>query len=97
MWMDAYMLMINGEAFHEALLPAKERINGVFYGHIHQNMQMRRDDILYVSVASLFSQFSAWPADMTTGFDPSHPPGYNFVTLCDEQMIIHQHIFERPS
>lgn len=96
MWMDAYMLMVNGEAFHQALLPARERIQGVFHGHVHQNMQTVRDGILYVSVASLFSQFSAWPGELTVGFDGDHPPGYNFVTLCRDQVRVHQHIFLRP-
>ncbi|MCP5100203.1 MAG: hypothetical protein GY943_32020, partial [Chloroflexi bacterium] len=95
-WMDAYMLIINGEKLHEALLPARDRIRGVFYGHTHQNMQTLRDGILYVSVASTFSQFTAWPTDIVTGFDAEHPPGFNFVHLLPQQTIIHQHLFQRP-
>ena len=95
-WMDAYMLVINGEAVHQALLPARDRIRGVFHGHIHQSMQIRRDGILYSSAASAFSQFTAWPGHMTTGFDTEHPPGFNFVHLLPEQTIIRQHLFPRP-
>ena len=96
-WMDAYMLVINGGALHKLLLPAKERLRGVFYGHIHQNMQSVRDGITYISVASVFSQFGAWPNDMTTSYDPDHSPGYNFVHMLPEQMIVHQHTFLRPN
>ncbi len=95
-WIDAYMNVINGEQLHKILVPARERIRGVFYGHIHQNLQVMRDGILYVGVASLFSQFSGWPNADVIGFDPLHPPGYNFVHLLPEQMVVHQHTFPRP-
>ncbi len=94
-WMDAYMLVINGADLHEALLPARDRLRGVFYGHVHQNMQTLRDGILYAATASAFSQFTAWPNDVVTGFDPDHLPAYSFVHLMPEQTIIHQHTFQR--
>jgi Icc protein len=95
-WMDANMLIQNGEAMHRALLPARERLRGVFHGHVHQAMQTVRDGILYVSVASVFSQFAAWPDNDLIRYDPEHDPGYNFVHLLAEQTIIHQHTFPRP-
>ncbi len=95
-WMDAYMLIINGDKLHEALLPARERLRGVFYGHVHQNMQTFRDGIMYVAVSSTFSQFTAWPTDVKTGFDSEHPPGFNVVQVMPEQTIVHQHVFTRP-
>jgi 3',5'-cyclic AMP phosphodiesterase CpdA len=95
-WMDRNMLIRNGEAMHRALLPARSRLVGVFHGHIHQPVQTVRDGILYVSVASVFSQFAAWPVDITARYDPEHDPGYNFVHLLAGQTIIHQHTFPRP-
>ena len=95
-WIDAYMMVINGAALHQILAPARARIRGVFYGHIHQNVQIFRDGIMYTGVASLFSQFSGWPNADVIGFDPEHPPGYNFVHLLPEQTIVHQHTFSRP-
>ncbi len=95
-WMDANMLVLNGRELHEALLPARERLRGVFYGHVHQSMQTTRDGITYTAVPSAFSQFTAWPTDVTTGFDTYYPPGYNFVQLWPEQTIVHQHLFVRP-
>jgi Icc protein len=94
-WMDENVLILNGLEFHEALLPARARLRGVFLGHIHQHTQVMRDGILYVSVASTFHQFSAWPGAEVTGFDPEHPPAYNFIHLLPEQTIIHQHAFPR--
>ncbi|HSH03660.1 MAG TPA: metallophosphoesterase [Anaerolineae bacterium] len=95
-WMDAYMLLMNGEVLHRALLPAENRLRGVFLGHVHQNMQTVRDGVMYVSVASAFSQFSAWPGDNQIRHDPYHLPGYNFVHLLKEQTVVHQHSFMRP-
>jgi Icc protein len=95
-WMDAYMLVINGDQLHKALLPVQNRLRGVFYGHIHQSMQTMRDGILYSAVPSLFSQFTAWPNDTTVSEDRDYLPGFNFVHLLPDQTIIHQHTFPRP-
>jgi hypothetical protein len=78
------------------LLPAKKRLRGVFYGHIHQHMQTMKDGILYSSVASVVSQFGAWPGDLSTSYDNEHQPGYAFIHLLPEQTIVHQHTFVRP-
>ena len=95
-WMDAHMLVENGRSFHNLLLPAKERLRGVFHGHIHQPMQTVRDGILYCSAASAYSQLAAWPSDETVQHDFDHEPGYGFVHLLERQMIVHQNTFQRP-
>jgi Icc protein len=95
-WYDENMLVLNGAAFHEALLPARDRLRGVFFGHVHQHMQMMSDGIIYVSTASAFSQFAAWPGAVDPGLDPDHLPGYSFVHLLPQQTIIHHHTFPRP-
>lgn len=95
-WMDNNMLIANGDDFHRTLLPARNRLRGVFYGHVHQHMQTIRDGILYFGVASVLTQFGAWPRDLSTYYDVEHPPGYAFVHLMPKQTIIHQHTFPRP-
>lgn len=96
-WMDENMLLVNGQAFHEAIRPAAARLRGVFYGHVHQHMQTVRDGVLYVAAASVFAQFGAWPTDSVTRYYPERPPGFNFVHLLPEQTIVHQHSFPRPA
>jgi Icc protein len=96
-WFDAEMLIRNGREFHQLLLPARDRLLGVFHGHVHQSMQTVQDGILYVSVASLFAQFAAWPDNAEDNLDPDHDPGYNFVHLLHGRTIIHQQTFPRPS
>ena len=95
-WMDDNMLIENGEDLHQALLPARHRLRGVFLGHVHQNMQTTRNGITYYSTASVFSQFAAWPDDVDVRYDPDHQPGYSFVHLLPDQTIVHQHTFKRP-
>jgi Icc protein len=96
-WMDANMLLLNAAALHEALLPARHRLRGVFHGHTHQSMQIVRDGIVYTSVASTFAQLSAWPSDQDAGLDHDYPPGFNVVTLLPDQTIVRQHTFPRPT
>ncbi len=92
-WMDGSMRVQNWRELHAALLPARERIRGVFYGHVHRSMQTLRDGILYVAAGSSLTQFTAWPSDQTTGYAAYAPPAFNFVHLLPEQTIIHQHTF----
>jgi Icc protein len=95
-WMDENMLLLNGDKLHEALLPARKRLRGVFHGHVHQSMQTVRDGIVYTAVPSTYSQFSAWPTDFRANLDPDYPPAFNVVQLLPEQTIVHQQVFSRP-
>lgn len=96
-WFDANMLIQNGMELHQALLPARDRLRGVFHGHVHQPMQTMRDGIVYVCAPSAFAAFNAWPntidhAEMDTDF----LPGYSFLHLLPTQTIVHHHTFTRP-
>jgi Icc protein len=87
-WLDDYMRITNGEDFHRALLPARERLRGVFFGHVHQNLTMYRDGILYNSALSSWNQFHAWPGQEPTVEDLGAEPGYSIVTLTRNQTYI---------
>ncbi len=95
-WMDANMLIMNGEEVHNALLPARERLRGVFFGHIHQSTQTVRDGILYVAAGSSANQFASWPSDDDVQHIDDEPPAFNFVRLMPGQTMIRQHRFPRP-
>jgi 3',5'-cyclic-AMP phosphodiesterase len=92
-WMDANMLVSNGLEVHNALLLARGRLRGVFFGHIHQSLQMFKDGILYVSAASSLNQMTSWPSDLIVQHQHDEPPGYNFVRLTSGQTTIRQHRF----
>jgi 3',5'-cyclic-AMP phosphodiesterase len=87
-WMDEFMRTTNGEAVHRALIPARDRLRGVFFGHIHQNVDMYRNGILYASTLSSWVQFHGWPGQDKTIADMDSNPGFNIVTLTHDQTYI---------
>jgi 3',5'-cyclic AMP phosphodiesterase CpdA len=87
-WMDANMLILNGEEMHRALLPARDRLRGVFYGHIHQARQTRQDGISYHAAASMLGQFTSWPTDEMVSSDIDAAPGYSFVQYVGGQAVV---------
>lgn len=93
-WLNNFMRMANGDALHAALLPARQRIRGVFYGHIHQNSQILRDGILYSSVLSSWYQIHSWPGQTETTLEPDAEPGFNVVTLSADQTHIRNHRYK---
>ncbi len=96
-WMDAKMPILNGEALHEALLPARDRLRGVFYGHIHHARQTVRDGIVYTATASTINQFTSWPTDEKVTVDADGAPGFSFVHVLPEQTIVEHRTFARPA
>jgi 3',5'-cyclic-AMP phosphodiesterase len=93
-WLDEYMRTLNGEAVHRALLPARNRLRGVFFGHVHQNLDMYRDGILYASTLSSWVQFQAWPDQIETIKDTNADPGFSVVTLTRDQTYIRRCRFD---
>jgi 3',5'-cyclic AMP phosphodiesterase CpdA len=91
LWLDEEMLLLNGDLLHEMLVPFRDRIRGVFYGHVHRGIQVLKDGILYSSVASTGGQFHAWPNERKMQPDEHHPPCFNFVTLVDGKTIIKEY------
>ncbi len=93
-WLDEYMGLTNGEAFHRALLPGRHRVRGVFFGHVHQDLDLLRDGILYASAASSWAQFHAWPGQADTLHDATAQPGFSVVTVTREQTYIRRCRFQ---
>jgi Icc protein len=90
-WSDEFMRMTNGEDFHRAILPARRRIRGVFFGHVHQDVETLRDGILYSAASSSWCQFHAWPGQELTVHDREAQPGFNVVTISRDQTTIRRH------
>ncbi len=78
----------NTADFHAAILPAKHRLRGVFFGHVHQNIDLYRDGILYASTVSSWVQFLSYPGQARTHVDENAEPGYSIVTVSPEQTFI---------
>lgn len=91
-WLNNTMLLINGERFHRLLVPHRQRLRGVFFGHVHRGMHVLQDGVLYSSVASTIGQFTAWPDEENVRLDLDHPPCFNLVTLTDGRTIVKEHV-----
>jgi Icc protein len=90
-WLDTGMLLLNGGELHAALLPVRDRLRGVFFGHVHRGIHQCREGILYSGVGSSFRQFSAWPADQRPLLDDAGLPSFNFVTVVGNTTIVKEH------
>ena len=86
-WIDREMLLTDGEALHQRLLPYRARLRGVLFGHVHRSMNLCRDGILYASAGSTFSRFNVGPKDETMVFEPYAPPEWSLVTITPDRML----------
>lgn len=86
-WLDDYMRITNGESLHHILLKAKDRLRGVFFGHVHQAIQMYQDGILYSSAMSSWNQYNSWPGLKDTVED-GDTVGFNVVSVTAKQTFI---------
>jgi 3',5'-cyclic AMP phosphodiesterase CpdA len=90
-WLDRRMRIENGEALHEALLPARNRLRGVFHGHLHRSSQILRDGITYTSGPSTWKQYTWHLWEDEPQVDLVYPPAYNLVYYMDDQVVVHQY------
>lgn len=88
---DKHMIMENGREFHETLVPFRDRVRGVFFGHVHQNTDTLRDGILYVSALSTWYQLHTYPRQDDITQDRYAGPGFNIVTVTREQTFIRRY------
>jgi len=87
-WVDRDMLMINGDRLHRLLVQSEARIHGVFFGHIHHQLTVFRDGILYTSAPSPFSRFSIFPTDQQVRIESNVPISFNYVTISENRVIV---------
>jgi Icc protein len=90
------MLLDRGEEFQDAVAPARERLRGVFFGHVHRAFQVMHRGVLYASAASSFGQLLTWPDLATPDPAPAEPAGFSLVTITGDRTIIRQHSLPRP-
>jgi len=93
-WLDDYMAMANSDDFHRVVVKAKARLRGVFFGHIHQNVHVQRDGVLYSAAASSWCQLDAYPGMTETRSDRGAKPGFSYVSVFADQVYIRRYWFE---
>lgn len=90
-WFDQLALK-NGSTLHDRLLSVRDRLRGVFYGHIHQNTATVRDGISYFSCLSAWYQLRSWYGQKEPQLDPVQQPGFNVVKLTATEMIVRRYL-----
>ncbi len=93
-WLDAHMLVENGDALHALLVPVRDRLRGVFLGHLHRSCQVYRDGIGYTCAGSSFAQYAWRPWDDLPTVDSDSCPAYNVVQYFPDQVIVYQYGFQ---
>jgi len=92
-FLDSFMRLVDGEALHQALLPAARRLRGVFFGHIHQPTETWCDGILYCSAPSTWYQLHCDPGSAEIRPDRGAPPGFSVVTVLRDRTFVRRHRF----
>lgn len=97
-WLDNTMMIENGERLHHVLLKAKSRLRAVLFGHIHQNLDIYRDGILYASTTSSWKQFISYPiaSNTSSATDFAMHPGFSVVQITQDHTFIRRHAFIVP-
>jgi Icc protein len=91
------MLLDRGPEFMDAIAPARDRIRGVFFGHIHRAFEVVYRGILFSSAPSAFGQLLTWPNQSLPEPSPAEPAGFNLVTIDPDRTIVSQHHITRPA
>ncbi len=94
-WLDDNMILTNGAALHEALLPARGRLRAVLCGHLHRSSQIVRDGITYISAPSVAPAYTWQPWDAEPRPDLEVPPAYNLVHYFTDRVVVQQYHFAR--
>ncbi len=95
-WPDGHWMPLDcGPAFLEAIAPARDRIRGVFFGHVHRAFEVYQDGILFCGAPSGLSQLAGYPGQNVPLAAPDELPGFNLVTVTGTQTVVRQHTF-RP-
>jgi Icc protein len=96
-WLDDWMRTENGEELHAILRQARDRLCGVFFGHIHHHYHILRDGVSYISGASSWVNFTSYAIpENTSHLDyPSEEDdiSFNIVTITDTTSSVRRHGF----
>jgi 3',5'-cyclic AMP phosphodiesterase CpdA len=91
------MLLANWQAFQAAIAPARQRLRGVFFGHIHHAHQVWHNGILHCAAPSTFGQLASFPEQRLPQPTPEQPAAFNLVTVDGAQVTVRQYAVTRPT
>jgi 3',5'-cyclic AMP phosphodiesterase CpdA len=87
----------NGAQVHEVFRSAVPRLQGVFFGHIHQVVDMVRDGVYYSCVQSPIAQPALIPGGLNAnGLHHEPNPGFTLVVVTTEQTYFRRVNYPMP-
>ena len=87
-WIDDKARIQNGERLHELLVAQRERVAGVFFGHIHQVVTSVCDGITYNCCPSTWFNFTGYPGMELADADLDTPGGFNLVMIRENRSFV---------
>ena len=85
-WLDANMVITNGEALHALLVRYQHTIAAVIHGHLHRGMSIIRDGITYASAPSIVWQYRWEPWRSRPSADPDAPPMLTYIDCYEDRV-----------
>ena len=90
-WIDDEARIQNGERLHELLVARRERVAGVFFGHIHQVATSYSDGITYNCCPSTWFNFTGYPGMESADADLDTPGGFNLVMIRENRSFVRRY------
>ncbi|TVR04900.1 MAG: hypothetical protein EA403_04005 [Spirochaetaceae bacterium] len=78
-WLDANMIITNGEDLHRLLARYSPAVGIVVHGHLHRAMTVVRDGVVYAGAPSVVWQYLWEPWRTEPEQDPLTPPMYTLL------------------
>lgn len=95
--LDERMMIKNYEAFFDVIAPHRDRIRGMFFGHIHRQTQAIHRGIFCCSAAAVWFQLFNFPESGPDFIgDPHGDPGFNIVTVTHEHCVVSSYTVPKP-
>ena len=94
-WIDDEARIQNGERLHELLAAQRERVAGVFFGHIHQVVTSFCDGITYNCCPSTWFNFTGYPGMELADADLDTPGGFNLVMIRENRTFVRRNSLPR--
>lgn len=90
-WLDDHMRIQNGDRVQRILRAHRDKLVGVFHGHIHQQTASLGDGVLYICCPSTWSNLSGYPGLGDGVADPLTPGGFNLVMIRDGRSFVRRY------
>lgn len=87
-WGGLTMIIQNHEELRRTIAPFARRIRAILFGHVHGSFTIHRDGILYCACQSSFAPLQNWPGKAEALLDTRQAPGYNIITVDQDQVLI---------